>query len=124
MFLLQNEVTKSSLRLSDLRRGIIGELTKAGWEKRLRNSVYQCMQKFPPPPHPLAPAEHVKEPISYIRKAQVGAGWHAMQHKIINSILYIWECVVHVYGSIYAMNKQWLECVIKALVDSPRRLFI
>ena len=42
-----------------------------GMERKLRNAVYKCLQTLPRPSHPLQTAEQQKEPITYIRKAQV-----------------------------------------------------
>ncbi len=42
-----------------------------GWERKLRNAVYQYMIKNPKIPHVLASSDHNKEPVTYIRRAQV-----------------------------------------------------
>ena len=65
------EVTKSNVWLTDIKAGVAQTLTKSGWEKRLRNAVYQYLQTYNPKAHPMAAADHSKEPISYIRRAQV-----------------------------------------------------
>ena len=51
-----------------------------GYERKLRNAVYKCMQKYPSVPHPLAPTEAIKEPVTYIRRAQVNAQSRLIYH--------------------------------------------
>ena len=48
-------------------------ISLTGMEKKLKNYVFKCMQTYHKPKHTLASTEQGKEPIIYIRKAQVGS---------------------------------------------------
>ncbi|XP_074650337.1 TBC1 domain family member 19-like [Tubulanus polymorphus] len=78
------EVSKPSLKLNDLKQGVKTALSNAGWEKKLRNEVYKCVQKNATIPQPLIPVEHYKEPLVYMRKAQVN--WEKRILKSLNSM--------------------------------------
>lgn len=42
-----------------------------GWDKKLRNAIYNFIQTSPKLQFPAPPTEHIKEPLAYLRKAQV-----------------------------------------------------
>jgi len=67
----QIEVMKSVTKLPEAKRGVVQLLTDSVWEQQLRNIVYLHLQTYIPRPHSFVPADHIKEPISYIRRAQV-----------------------------------------------------
>jgi hypothetical protein len=69
--LAEVEVMKSSTRLADVKSGVTQLLDGSVFDKRLRNVVYQHLQTYVPRSHPSAAPDHAKEPISYIRRAQV-----------------------------------------------------
>ncbi|NXK53751.1 TBC19 protein, partial [Chauna torquata] len=63
---------KPEIKLESLKEDIKDFLKTSGWEKKLQNAVYSELNMFPSPCHPAAPPEHMKEPLAYMRKAQVG----------------------------------------------------
>ncbi|NXK02994.1 TBC19 protein, partial [Herpetotheres cachinnans] len=63
---------KPEIKLESLKEDIKDFLKTSGWEKKLQNAVYSELNVFPSPCHPAAPPEHMKEPLAYMRKAQVG----------------------------------------------------
>jgi predicted small metal-binding protein len=67
----QAEVMKSVLKHSEPKHGVKQLLTDSLWEHQLRNIVYSRLQTYVVRAHSFVPADHVKEPVSYIRRAQV-----------------------------------------------------
>ena len=67
----QMEVMKSVTKVPEAKRGIVQLLTDSVWEQQLRNIVDLHLQTYITKPHSFVPADHIKEPISYIRRAQV-----------------------------------------------------
>nr|XP_014347960.1 PREDICTED: TBC1 domain family member 19 isoform X2 [Latimeria chalumnae] len=61
---------RTDIRLESLKEDVKEFLKKTGWEKKLQNAVYRELNVLPPPGHPAAPPEHLKEPLTYMRKAQ------------------------------------------------------
>lgn len=82
--LAEAEVTKSSVKTTDLRVGATQILSKCGLDKRIQNAVYKFLQTHTPKPHPAVSLDHVKEPISYIRRAQMN--WEKRILKSMNSM--------------------------------------
>ncbi|XP_064637266.1 TBC1 domain family member 19-like [Lineus longissimus] len=78
------EVSKPGLRLVDLKKGVQQALISSGWERKLRNEVYRFMQKAVQPPHPAVPLECSKEPLAFLRKAQLN--WEKRILKSLNSM--------------------------------------
>ena len=52
-------------------------MKEAGWDIKVRNVVFQHMLTHSPPAHPITPPESLKEPMIFIRTAQVSAN-HAV----------------------------------------------
>ncbi|XP_075424355.1 TBC1 domain family member 19 isoform X3 [Ascaphus truei] len=75
---------KPDIKLESLKEDIKDFFKTSGWEKKLQNAVYRELSVLPAPCHPLAPAEHVKEPLLYIRGAQ--ASWEKRVLKSLNSM--------------------------------------
>jgi hypothetical protein len=67
----QAEVMKSVVKHPEPKRGVMQLLTDSLWEHQLRNIVYSRLQTYVPKPHCFVPADYIKEPVSYIRRAQV-----------------------------------------------------
>jgi len=65
------EVMKCTSKGSDSKDVVIQLLAESPWFKQLCNAVYHHVQNYKMPPHRLAAPDHAKEPISYIRRAQV-----------------------------------------------------
>nr|KAF6432543.1 TBC1 domain family member 19 [Rousettus aegyptiacus] len=63
---------RPEIKLESLKEDIKEFFKTSGWEKKLQNAVYSELTVFPLPSHPAAPPEHLKEPLVYMRKAQVG----------------------------------------------------
>ncbi|KAG8511243.1 TBC1 domain family member 19, partial [Galemys pyrenaicus] len=63
---------RPEIKLESLKEDIKEFFKISGWEKKLQNAVYSELSVFPLPSHPAAPPEHLKEPLVYMRKAQVG----------------------------------------------------
>ncbi|KAH3840801.1 TBC1 domain family member 19-like [Dreissena polymorpha] len=81
----QTEVSKTSVRVSELKKGVQSGLAASGWERKLRNEIYQYLLSHPVSSHPQAtPAEHIKEPLLYLRKAQ--QAWEKRILKSLNSM--------------------------------------
>ncbi|KAM4709824.1 TBC1 domain family member 19 [Discoglossus pictus] len=72
------------IKLESLKEDIKDFFKTSGWEKKLQNAVYRELSMLPAPCHPLAPAEHIKEPLSYMRRAQ--ASWEKRVLKSLNSM--------------------------------------
>ncbi|XP_007125208.1 TBC1 domain family member 19 isoform X4 [Physeter macrocephalus] len=62
---------RPEIKLESLKEDIKEFFKISGWEKKLQNAVYSELNVFPLPSHPAAPPEHLKEPLVYMRKAQV-----------------------------------------------------
>lgn len=81
----QTEIAKTNIRVSELKTGVQSGLLNSGWDRKLRNAIYQFLQTHPVSPHPpSAPADHLKEPLVYIRKAQ--QAWEKRILKSLNSM--------------------------------------
>ena len=65
------EVMKCTSKGSDSKDVVTRLLASSPWFKQLCNAVYLHVQNYQAPPHRLAAPDHAKEPISYIRRAQV-----------------------------------------------------
>jgi len=65
------EVMKCTSKGSDSKDVVIRLLAESPWFKQLCNAIYHRVQSYKTPPHRLAAPDHAKEPISYIRRAQV-----------------------------------------------------
>ncbi|OCT99411.1 hypothetical protein XELAEV_18005191mg [Xenopus laevis] len=74
----------SDVKLETLKEDIREFFKTSGWEKKLQNAVYRELSVLPAPCHPLAPVEHIKEPLTYMRKAQ--ASWEKRVIKSLNSM--------------------------------------
>ncbi|XP_061921240.1 TBC1 domain family member 19 isoform X2 [Entelurus aequoreus] len=72
------------IKLECLKEDVRHFLKSSGWEKKLQNAVYRELHIQLPPSHPAAPAEHLKEPLAYMRKAQVS--WERRVLKSLNSM--------------------------------------
>ncbi|XP_007887259.1 TBC1 domain family member 19 isoform X2 [Callorhinchus milii] len=75
---------KSEIRIDTLKEDLKVFLQKSGWEKKLQNAVYRELNVLPPPSHPSAPIEHIKEALAYMRRAQVY--WEKRVLKSLNSM--------------------------------------
>ncbi|XP_051030039.1 TBC1 domain family member 19 isoform X3 [Phodopus roborovskii] len=75
---------RPEIRLESLKEDIKAFFKISGWEKKLQNAVYSELNVFPLPSHPSAPAEHLKEPLAYMRKAQ--GSWEKRILKSLNSM--------------------------------------
>ncbi|XP_029421404.1 TBC1 domain family member 19 isoform X3 [Nannospalax galili] len=62
---------RPEIRLESLKEDIKEFFKISGWEKKLQNAVYSELNVYPLPNHPAVPPEHLKEPLVYMRKAQV-----------------------------------------------------
>ncbi|ELW61424.1 TBC1 domain family member 19 [Tupaia chinensis] len=62
---------RPEIKLESLKEDIKEFFKISGWEKKLQNAVYSELSVSPLPSHPAAPPEHLKEPLVYMRKAQV-----------------------------------------------------
>ena len=49
-------------------------MKESGWDIKVRNIVFMYLMTHKPPPHPITPPETLKEPMSFIRNAQVSWG--------------------------------------------------
>uniref|UniRef100_A0A6I8QDE6 TBC1 domain family member 19 n=1 Tax=Xenopus tropicalis TaxID=8364 RepID=A0A6I8QDE6_XENTR len=74
----------TDIKLETLKEDIKEFFKTSGWEKKLQNAVYRELSVLPAPCHPLAPVEHIKEPLTYMRKAQ--ASWEKRVIKSLNSM--------------------------------------
>uniref|UniRef100_A0A8C7YWU1 TBC1 domain family, member 19 n=1 Tax=Oryzias sinensis TaxID=183150 RepID=A0A8C7YWU1_9TELE len=73
---------RPEIKLESLKEDVRAFLKASGWEKRLQNAVYRELQL--PQCHPTTPAEHLKEPLAYMRRAQ--ASWEKRVLKSLNSM--------------------------------------
>lgn len=81
----QSEVSKTNVRVSELKKSVQNGLTTTGWDKKLHNVIFQYLLKNPLTGHSEAtPAEHIKEPLVYLRKAQ--QAWEKRILKSLNSM--------------------------------------
>ncbi|XP_062609725.1 TBC1 domain family member 19-like, partial [Saccostrea cucullata] len=69
-FAAQVEIAKPTLRLSELKKGVLNGLVNSGWDRKLRNAIYRFLQTHPKLQYPNPPVEHLKEPLVFLRKAQ------------------------------------------------------
>ena len=67
----QLEVMKHAAELIEPNQSVIEFLTDSAWEECLYNAVYLHLQTYSVKLHSFLSADHIKEPISYIRRAQV-----------------------------------------------------
>jgi len=65
------EVMKCTAKGSDPKDVVTRFLAASPWFKQLCNAVYHYVLGYQAPSHRLAAPDHAKEPISYIRRAQV-----------------------------------------------------
>ncbi|XP_075714978.1 TBC1 domain family member 19 isoform X2 [Rhinoderma darwinii] len=72
------------IKLETLKEDIKDFFKASGWEKKLQNAVYRELSVLPAPCHPAAPVEHIKEPLAYMRRAQVS--WEKRVLKSLNSM--------------------------------------
>ncbi|XP_068164677.1 TBC1 domain family member 19 isoform X2 [Antennarius striatus] len=72
------------IKLESIKDDVRSFLRTSGWERKLQNAVYRELHVQPPPGHPAAPPEHLKEPLAYMRKAQ--ASWEKRVLKSLNSM--------------------------------------
>ncbi|KAM3850505.1 TBC1 domain family member 19 [Diretmus argenteus] len=72
------------IKLESLKEDVRHFLKTSGWERKLQNAVYRELHIQLPPVDPTAPAEHLKEPLAYMRKAQ--ASWEKRILKSLNSM--------------------------------------
>ncbi|XP_067381218.1 TBC1 domain family member 19 isoform X2 [Channa argus] len=72
------------VKLDSLKEDVRSFLRTSGWEKKLQNAVYRELHVQLLPSHPIAPPEHLKEPLAYMRKAQ--ASWEKRVLKSLNSM--------------------------------------
>uniref|UniRef100_A0A8C5LR23 TBC1 domain family member 19 n=1 Tax=Leptobrachium leishanense TaxID=445787 RepID=A0A8C5LR23_9ANUR len=75
---------RPDIKLETLKEDIKEFLKTSGWEKKLQNAVYRELSLLPGPFQSIAPAEHIKEPLTYMRKAQ--ATWEKRVLKSLNSM--------------------------------------
>ncbi|XP_077085647.1 TBC1 domain family member 19 isoform X1 [Siphateles boraxobius] len=75
---------KPDIKIETLKDDVRRLLKESGWERKLQNAVYRELHILPPPGHPRAPPEHAKEPLEYMRKAQVS--WEKRILKSLNSM--------------------------------------
>uniref|UniRef100_A0A3P9KHC6 TBC1 domain family, member 19 n=1 Tax=Oryzias latipes TaxID=8090 RepID=A0A3P9KHC6_ORYLA len=75
---------RPEIKLESLKEDVRAFLKASGWEKRLQNAVYRELHVQLPQCHPTTPAEHLKEPLAYMRKAQ--ASWEKRVLKSLNSM--------------------------------------
>ncbi|KAM9501058.1 TBC1 domain family member 19 [Clarias gariepinus] len=75
---------RPEIRLESLKEDVRNFLKASGWERKLQNAVYRELHILPPPAHPAATPEHMKEPLEYMRKAQ--ACWEKRILKSLNSM--------------------------------------
>ncbi|XP_037532409.1 TBC1 domain family member 19 [Nematolebias whitei] len=75
---------RPEIKLQCLKEDVRKFLKTSGWEKKLQNAVYRELHIQLPSSHPRAPAEHCKEPLAYMRKAQ--DNWEKRVLKSLNSM--------------------------------------
>ncbi|XP_025088277.1 TBC1 domain family member 19-like [Pomacea canaliculata] len=79
----QEEASKPSIKITELRKGVLSGLVNGGWDRKLQNAIYYYMQTHSCQPHQ-SDSEHHKEPLVYIRKAQ--QNWEKKILKSLNSM--------------------------------------
>ncbi|XP_038832034.1 TBC1 domain family member 19 [Salvelinus namaycush] len=75
---------RPEIQLESLKEDVRNFLKASGWERKLQNAVYRELHVQPLPSHHAAPPEHAKEPLAYMRKAQVN--WEKRILKSLNSM--------------------------------------
>ncbi|KAL3878492.1 hypothetical protein ACJMK2_030837 [Sinanodonta woodiana] len=80
----QHEVSKPSIRLSELKKGVQNGLNSSGWDRKLKNAIYTYLQTHSRLSPNAAPGDHLKEPLLYLRKAQ--QAWEKRILKSLNSM--------------------------------------
>ncbi|KAK3593571.1 hypothetical protein CHS0354_018659 [Potamilus streckersoni] len=80
----QHEVSKPSIRLSELKKGVQNGLNSSGWDRKLKNAIYTYLQTHSRLSPNAAPSDHLKEPLLYLRKAQ--QAWEKRILKSLNSM--------------------------------------
>ncbi|XP_071504232.1 TBC1 domain family member 19-like [Diadema antillarum] len=70
--------------ISNLEVTVPARLAETGWEQKLQNAVYRHLRHCRPLPHPDTPQEQMKEPLTYIRRAQ--STWEKRIVKSLNSM--------------------------------------
>ncbi|XP_033116109.1 TBC1 domain family member 19-like [Anneissia japonica] len=80
----QAHVLNPEVDLASLKDEVRKALRQSGQEKLLQNAVYKQLAQFPPAEHPHATLEQLKEPLSYIRRAQ--SNWEKRIVKSLNSM--------------------------------------
>lgn len=81
---LQKEVAKPHIHVTDMKESIQNYLRDSGWEVKLQNAVYFQLKSLPMSSAQGIPQNQVKEPLAFIRKAQMN--WEKRIVKSINSI--------------------------------------
>ena len=71
---IQKEIAKVNISPANLRGSVETFLQDSGWVVKLQNAVYQKMQELDPTvsSNIMISQSHLKEPLAYIAKAQVG----------------------------------------------------
>ncbi|XP_071951455.1 TBC1 domain family member 19-like [Antedon mediterranea] len=80
----QAHVLNPEVDLANLKDEVRRAFRESGQEKLLKNAVYKQLSQFPPTENPDAPLEHIKEPLAYIRRAQLN--WEKRIVKSLNSM--------------------------------------
>ena len=62
-------------------------MKESGWDIKVRNIVFMYLMTHIPAPHPITPPETLKEPMSFIRNAQVNNNNSTFQCFIINFVV-------------------------------------
>ncbi|KAJ7325676.1 hypothetical protein OS493_029100 [Desmophyllum pertusum] len=81
---LQKEVAKPHIHVSDMKRSVENFLRDCGWEVKVQNAVYTQLKSLPMSSISDIPQNQVKEPLAFIRKAQMN--WEKRIVKSINSM--------------------------------------
>lgn len=81
---LQKEVAKPHIHVTDMKKSIQNYLKDSGWEVKLQNAVYFQLKSLPMSSIQGIPQNQVKEPLAFIRKAQIN--WEKRIVKSINSM--------------------------------------
>lgn len=81
---LQKEVAKPHIHVTDMKESIQNYLRDSGWEVKLQNAVYFQLKSLPMSSAQGIPQNQVKEPLAFIRKAQMN--WEKRIVKSINSM--------------------------------------
>ena len=70
-------------------------MKESGWDVKVRNVVFMYLMKQTPTPHPITPLDTLKEPMAFIRNAQV---CHTLspnvtsQLKAMNTVCFMINC--------------------------------